>query len=117
MKIFNRHAATVIAGAVLSAAFLTPAEAAIRRCHASVSSEVARAATEIEARRLALAEWRRKAEALGAEFAAWRLAYNKALQCFEVGGQFECIALGQPCTIAQNPKRTVPDRGGKDQPL
>ena len=60
----------------------------------------------------ALADWVAKAKAGGMAHPAWRIAFNKRLKCARVGTQFECVALGQPCTIKQTVPRPGPDPRG-----
>jgi hypothetical protein len=89
-----------------------PAQAAVRSCAAPQSSGIVSAATEREGTRLAIDRWRAKARKFGANFSNWSVAANKALKC--VRGKptgFDCVAIGSPCVIKQNPNRTRPSNG------
>jgi len=96
-----------------------PSAAAVRRCHGMISSRIAHAATEVDARKAAMAEWLAKAAALGPGFDRWQLAADRALQCYpaKAGGGFDCIAIGAPCVIQQNPKQQPAGEDRKGQPL
>jgi hypothetical protein len=88
------------------------ASAAVRQCWPIVSSEIASAPTELDAKKKALAQWRAKAQALGPGLDSWRLAHDKSLKCFpKAPGSFECIAFGAPCVIDQTPKSPPPGKG------
>ncbi|MBK9077937.1 MAG: hypothetical protein IPL91_01795 [Hyphomicrobium sp.] len=95
--------AAVVAFFVIALA-ASGADAAVRKCGALVSSEVAAAPTEILAKKKALEQWRTEALKRGAGFDSWRLAHQKALKCFPKDGGFECVAFGQPCIIDQTPR-------------
>ena len=99
----------IIAAAFLGVAF-SPVDAAVRQCREIVSSDIASAPSEREAKRQALTQWHVKAAKLGAGFDSWRLAADKALKCFPKAGGFECVAFGRPCLIQQSPKArpTIP---------
>jgi hypothetical protein len=91
-----RHTAISIAAAV----------AAVRLCKPVETSGLVAGATELAARKSALDAWKAKALAHGEEYAAWRLAGDKFLECLprkEAG--YECIARAAPCTIEQAPAR------------
>jgi hypothetical protein len=81
----------------------SPASAAVRDCREIITSEIASAPTELNAKMKALEQWQEKALKLGPGFDAWRLAYDKSLQCFPTGSAFECVAIGRPCMINQAP--------------
>lgn len=97
-------ASLVILGALLSA---RGASAAVRSCGPIVSSEVATASTERDAKKKALDQWRNAALKRGPGFDSWRLAASKSLKCFPKdaakGGGFECVAFGAPCIVDQTP--------------
>ena len=100
--------------AALSILALSPsgATAAVRQCWPIVSSEIASAPTERDAKKMALEQWRAKAQALGPGLDSWRLAHDKSLKCFPKDPQsFECIAFGAPCVIDQTPKSRPPGKG------
>ncbi len=57
-------------------------------------------------RKAALDGWKAKALAHGEQYASWRLAADKFLECLpRKGGGYECIARAAPCTIDQAPAR------------
>lgn len=87
------------------------AGAAVRRCGGYVTSEIVSAKTEFEAKRRALAEWVAKAEKAGEAHVTWRLAGDRLLKCARNRDHFECVAIGRPCTIVQNPNNMQPERG------
>lgn len=89
-----------------------PASAAVRVCKPLVVGEIKRAAGEQAAKRAALADWVAKSKVSGIAHPAWRIAFNKRLKCARVGSQFECVALGQPCTIKHKAPRRGPDPRG-----
>lgn len=91
--------------------------AAIRVCHDVVASDIASDLDELTAKKKALDQWRAKAAAFGEGFDAWRVAANKALQCFQKDGHFECVALGAPCLIQQNPNQRPAGKDRKGEPL
>lgn len=90
------------------------ANAAVRKCGPIVSSEIVTAATEFEAKKKALDQWRTKAAALGSYFDNWRLAAEKSLKCFPKASAFECVAFGSPCLIDQTPKTPLKVPGKKE---
>lgn len=108
----SRRTCTRLAVAALFAAAL-PANAAVRQCGDIVSSEIAIAATELESKKTAIAQWHEKAAKLGSGYDSWRLAADKSLKCFANGAAFECVAFGRPCTIVQKPKPKPKGRGDK----
>ena len=85
------------------------AEAAVRACtRTALASGPIEAASEVEAKREALAKWMESAAQLGEGFTSWRLAFGKSLECNKTdSGRFNCEARGQACTIRQ-----VPDQSG-----
>jgi hypothetical protein len=96
-------AATVVS---LSSAMQCDAFAAVRLCKPIVSGGFVAGATEMEARKAALDGWKAKALDHGEEYASWRLAADKFLECLpRKGGGYECIARAAPCTIEQAPSR------------
>lgn len=102
----------IFVGAVVGVA--NPAPAAVRKCGPIVSSEIVTAATELEAKKKALDQWRAKALKLGPYFDSWRLAAEKSLKCFPKQAQFECVAFGSPCLIDQTPKTPLTKPGKKE---
>jgi hypothetical protein len=95
--------ARIIVVAVFAAVAITPANAAVRECRDIISSEIASATTELNAKIKALEQWQVQALKLGPGFDAWRLAYDKSMQCYPKGSAFECVAIGRPCMINQAP--------------
>lgn len=95
----------------------SPTSAAVRTCAARIQSDIVTAGTEVEAKKRALEQWRSRAAKLGPGFDGWHVAAEKVLKCFPKAGSFECLAVGSPCVIQQNPnqKPVGPDRKG--QPL
>lgn len=92
-----------------------PATAAVRHCAPPVASDVVEAATETEARRLALADWLTKIAPLGDGYKSWRLAAVKRLPCLRTKTKtFKCAAFAAPCTIRQMPQTPNPH---EPQPL
>ena len=117
MQILSLRSNLMCSGTILlalSAAAPAPTQAAVRQCHAIVSSEIATAAAEHDARKKALEQWRAKAHALGPGFDSWRLAHSKSLKCFRKDAAFECVAFGAPCIIDQTPKSPPLLPGKKD---
>ncbi|MBR2535982.1 MAG: hypothetical protein IKE66_07910 [Hyphomicrobium sp.] len=80
------------------------AHAAVRKCGPAITSDVASASTETEAKKTALAQWRGAARKRGEGFDSWRLAAGKTLKCFPAASGFECVAHGSPCIIDQTPR-------------
>ncbi len=90
---------------------LAPIQAAVRICSAPLVSIPARAATEKDAKKLALADWTSKAATAGYPQTHWRIAVGKTLKCLNVGDAFECVAVASACRIEQAPdklKKRVP---------
>jgi hypothetical protein len=104
-----------IVATIVSAAVLSPAAAAVRQCGDIISSEVVRAPTELEAKKIAIDQWHTRALKLGAGVDSWRLAAEKSLKCFPKDQGFECVAFGRPCIIDQTPNTPVTPPGGKGQ--
>lgn len=112
---FNAAAAAVggLGFALLSLAG-PKAEAAVRICGPRIDSGITTAANELEAKKAALAAWRKKAAVLGEGYDGWHVAAGKVLKCFAKNGTFSCMAVGNPCVIQQNPqqKPAGPERKG-----
>lgn len=87
------------------------AHAAVRKCGAAITSDVAHAATELEAKKKALGQWRRAALKRGEGLDSWRLAVNKTLKCLPAAAGFDCVAHGSPCVIDQAPGSPVKAKG------
>jgi hypothetical protein len=110
----SKHFALVLA-AFLTAIPLYAPDAAVRTCGERLQSEVVTASSELEGKKLALAQWRAQAAKLGSGYDGWHVAVEKALKCFPKGAQFECMAVATPCVIQQNPNQrpSGPDRKGE----
>lgn len=94
---------------------VSDARAAVRICGAAITSDIAIAGTELEAKKKAMKQWRAEALKRGEGFDSWRLAAGKTLKCFPATSGFECIAHGSPCIIDQTPRSTptLPVNRGK----
>lgn len=98
--------------AVLLVTLIAPdARAAVRKCAGAITSDIATASTEFEAKKKAMDQWRAGASKLGEGFDSWRLAAGKTLKCFPVAGGFDCIAHGAPCIIDQTPRSPPQGKG------
>jgi hypothetical protein len=100
---------------ILTGLVCLPSQAAVRRCGAVVSSEIVTAGNEQTAKRQALEQWAAKARMLGRGFDSWRLAIDRALKCFpaQSGNGFQCMAVGSPCIIQNNPHQQPSGPDGK----
>ena len=87
------------------------AHAAVRKCSAAITTDIATASTELEAKKKALEQWRSAALKRGEGFDSWRLAVSKTLKCFPAASGFECIAHGAPCIIDQTPRSPPQGKG------
>lgn len=91
------------------------ASAAVLVCGELVAGDGREHASELEAKKAALAHWQEKA---GTDF-PWRLAANKAITCLQTpSGKHLCKAAGHPCVLRQVPpeggsKRLMPARPGQ----
>ncbi len=99
----SRVVLTAAGAAAIAAVAASPAGAAVRECQDIISSEIAAGSTEIDAKIKAIEQWQTGALKFGQGFNAWRLAYDKSLQCYPKGTAFECVAIGRPCMINQAP--------------
>ena len=107
-------AAAGIGIAVFALQHIRPADAAVRRCGALISSDVMSARDELASKKKALDQWRERAKAQGTGLDSWRLATGRALKCFPgTAGGFDCMAVGSPCTIQQNPRQQPAGADGK----
>lgn len=103
MRTPSKMAALILLGAWLMPIASTSSEAAVRLCKLAVEGQ-GDAASEMEARRLALADWHAKAAAAGIQHATWRLAYGKAIVCTKGGKAGNlCKVVAEPCTVSQVP--------------
>ncbi|MEO1205364.1 MAG: hypothetical protein AAFV45_03455 [Pseudomonadota bacterium] len=110
----SAHLATFfsVLGFVAVAVTVEPAAAAVRVCKPLVVGAIEKNVQEKAAKRAALASWFARSKVVGIAQPSWRLANNKRLRCEVVEGRYECIALGQPCTIKQvAPKPRLQPKG------
>ena len=107
----------LVVAVVGSVAAPSASSAAVRICGAQLQSDVVSAPTEFEAKKGALAQWREKAAKLGTGYDGWHIAAEKVLKCFPKNGAFECVAVGNPCVIQQNPNQRPAGQDRKVQPL
>lgn len=105
----NRLAAIAFSAACLAGALLAApplADAAVRVCAAPVSSGVKEGKSEAEARRLAMTGWIEAARMHGQGYMRWELAEGRRVGCAKgAGGNFQCAAVGRPCSIQQVPPK------------
>lgn len=81
-----------------------PASAAVLLCEKPVLGDLVEAATELEARKAAIASWTKKIARLGEPYSSWRLARAKRYECAPLAsGKWTCAAFAAPCTIRQKP--------------
>lgn len=81
-----------------------PASAAVVLCDKPVLGDLVEAATELEARKAAIASWTKKIARLGEPYSSWRLARAKRYECAPLAsGKWTCAAFAAPCTIRQKP--------------
>lgn len=106
-----------LAGLLVLTASPQASHAAVRVCAPSISSGILSAASELEAKKAAMEQWRREAAALGEGMDRWQLAANRVLKCFPKGGMFECMAIASPCVIQQNPQQQPAGKDRKGLPL
>jgi hypothetical protein len=111
----GKHKILALVAFVMAPMLAGQSAAAVRVCGNVISSAIATGKDEMEAKKKALDDWRAKTAVYGADLDLWRLAANKALQCYQKNGLYECVALGAPCTIQNNPRQrpSGPDRKGQ----
>lgn len=103
MSAITRMLSVPVATALLTAT-AAPVPAAVRLCLDPLEGRPAEAHRELEARRLALADWTAEARRLGPGYTRWQLAWDRAITCSRTpAGAFRCQASGRPCTIRQIP--------------
>lgn len=102
MRHFTRSWLCGLAVASLTAFATGSAHAAVRLCPTFIVGQ-GTAATELEAKKQAMDDWKKSAIAAGIEDPAWRIAFNKSFECEPKDGQITCTASGNPCTIVQVP--------------
>ncbi len=82
----------------------TAAIAAVRQCHQVIVATGGHPQSELEARKVAMAQWTAAARIHGDGFTRWLLADKRALTCSRTaGGGYLCSAAGAPCIISQTP--------------
>lgn len=88
----------------------SPANSAVRMCGALIEGSAFTAETELEAKRLALADWTKRVSGLGPAFESWRIASDKKIFCQAIGGLSSCQAMARPCSLSQVPptQKTMP---------
>ena len=88
--------------------------AAVNVCMPLVKAVPAEANTATDAKRFALANWRKDASMHGVEYTGWGLAWNHELVCISSGRKtIICQAAGHPCTVRQvPPDNFIPFRRG-----
>ena len=106
---------TLAAFLVANAIFTPTGHAAVRKCTEIISSDIAFAPTELEAKKKAMEQWHAKVAKLGTGFGAWRISTDRQLKCFPKDGGFECIAFAAPCIVDQTPKTPINQPGDKGQ--
>lgn len=102
---------------LLLAATTGMAAAAVRVCTAAQLGDVAHGASELEARRAALASWRKKAARAGIAYTSWRLAIKKSSRCAKLkDGRHACVVFAAPCRVSQVAPRKRSPEGLKPRP-
>ena len=87
---------------LVTTTYSSDAVAAVRLCSVTIESSAHAADTELEAKKLALADWTRRVAHLGPGFASWRIAADKKLECkLAETSRMVCRASARPCTISQ----------------
>ena len=81
--------------------FATPANSAVRMCGALIEGSVFTTETQLEAKKLALADWTKRVSRLGPAFESWRIAADKKISCQAIGALFSCRAMARPCSLSQ----------------
>ena len=107
----------VLFGCLIHTPFNEPVAAAVRVCQNVVSSEITTGKDELASKKKAIDQWIARAHAFGPDYGLWRLAAEKSLQCFQKNGGFECVALGAPCIIQNNPVQRPEGKDRKGVPL
>jgi len=99
---------------VIPAATSSTAHAAVNYCMPLMTADPAEGGTVTIAKRLALANWLRRAATFGVEYTRWSISWNHELVCRASGrGTVVCQAAGHPCAVRQvPPDRFIPLRPG-----
>jgi hypothetical protein len=91
------------------AAAAAPATAAVNECVAEIAGQRVAAKAELEAKKLALADWIAQARKLGEGYTRWQIAFNRRFDCQPAPPGVSCQAIARPCMIKQVPSsNTVP---------
>jgi hypothetical protein len=89
------------------------AQAAVRDCGDFIDG-VGEAQTEKEAKKTALAGWRKSAEAFERGQAAWGVAADRCLTCKANGNGYRCHARARPCVIKNAPPKDWGAQTGRE---
>jgi len=99
---FRLYLATLIM--VIPAVTSSIAHAAVNYCMPLMKADPAEGSTVTIAKRLALANWLRRATTFGVEYTRWGISWNHELVCRASGrGTVVCQAAGHPCAVRQVP--------------
>jgi hypothetical protein len=89
---------------VICAIASSPAHAAVNYCMPLMKADPAEGSTVTIARRLAVANWLRRAATLGLQYTRWGISWNHEVVCRAGGrGVVVCQATGHPCAVRQVP--------------
>jgi hypothetical protein len=90
------------------------AHAAVNYCMPLMQAEPAEGSSVTIAKRVALANWLRRAATFGVAYTRWGLSWNHELVCRATGrGTVVCQAAGHPCAVHQVPPDSfIPLRPG-----
>jgi hypothetical protein len=90
------------------------AHAAVSYCMPLMQADPAEGSSVTIAKRLALANWLRRAATFGVEYTRWGISWNHELVCRATGrGTVVCQAAGHPCAVRQVPPDSfIPLRPG-----
>ena len=104
---------SVVAALAASMTFAISGHAAVRKCADIISSDIATAPSELEAKKKAMDQWHAKVAKLGPGFGAWRISDGRQLKCFPKDGGFQCVAFAAPCMVDQTPNTPITQPGDK----
>ena len=95
--------AILAAGAVMLLA-IDPARGAVRACQPVINATGEDAASQVEARRKAMAGWLSQARKYGVAYTRWQLADKRRTFCAKsAAGGHACAVSGAPCMVSQVP--------------
>jgi len=99
---------------VIPAVTSSTVHAAVNYCMPMMKADPAEGSTETIARRLALANWLKRAATFGVEYTRWGISWNHELVCQASSrGTVVCQAAGHPCVVRQVPPDSfIPLRPG-----